>query len=121
MNFSGVRLILAVASPEDDIFAGGGACFILWGHSERLGVEWKFLFVWSWVGVFVIVLPWILSKEGQDTFQRRWSGQWDEGSGRRGYVGQWKWEEGRSIWISMYCFCFFICLTMASFLCLVRW
>ena len=42
MNFSGVRLILAVAAPEDNIFAGGGACFVLRGHSERLGVEWKF-------------------------------------------------------------------------------
>ena len=27
------------------------------------------------------------------------SGQWEEGSGRRGAVGQWRWEEGRRIWI----------------------
>ena len=35
----GVRLILTVATPEADIFAGGGACFVLWGQSDRLGVE----------------------------------------------------------------------------------
>ena len=80
----------------------------------------SFIFVCSWVGVFVIVWPWILFREGQDTFQKRWSGQWDEGSGRRGAVGQWRWEEGRSIWISIYCFCFFICLPMVSFIRLVR-
>ena len=39
----------------------------------------------------------------QDPFHRRHSGQWDEGSGRRGAVGQWRWEEGRIIWRSMYC------------------
>ena len=45
-NFPGVRLILAVAAPEADIFAGGWACFILWGQSDNLGVEWRFLFIW---------------------------------------------------------------------------
>ena len=33
---------MAVAAPEVDIFAGGGAYFVLWGQSERLGVEWRF-------------------------------------------------------------------------------
>ena len=40
--FPGVYLIMAVAAPEDDIFAVGGACFVLWGQSERMGVEWRF-------------------------------------------------------------------------------
>ena len=38
------------------------------------------------------------------------SGQWEEGSGIRDDVGQWRWEEGRRIWRLMYCFClFFVC------------
>ena len=41
-TFPVVRLILSVAAPEADIFAGDGACFVLWGQSERLGVEWRF-------------------------------------------------------------------------------
>ena len=41
---------------------------------------------------------------GKDPCQRRRSGQWDEGSGIRGDVVQWRWGEGRSIWRSMYCF-----------------
>ena len=40
--FPGVRIILSVAAPEADIFAGGRACFVLQGQSERLGVEWRF-------------------------------------------------------------------------------
>ena len=57
---------------------------------------------------------------GKDPCQRRRSGQWDEGYGRRGDVGQWRWEEGRRIWRLMYCFCFFISLPMASLLRSVR-
>ena len=37
--FPGLRLILSIASPEADIFAGGGACFVLWVQSERPGVK----------------------------------------------------------------------------------
>ena len=46
-----VRLVLAVAAPEVDIFAGGWACFVLRGQSERLGVEWSFCLclVLGWV------------------------------------------------------------------------
>ena len=38
----GVRLILSVSAPEVDIFVGGRVCFVLWGQSESLGVEWRF-------------------------------------------------------------------------------
>ena len=37
--FPGFCLILAVAAPEADIFAGDRACFVLRGQSEILGVE----------------------------------------------------------------------------------
>ena len=37
-----VRLILAVAAPVADIFAGGGACFVLRDQSECLGVKRRF-------------------------------------------------------------------------------
>ena len=40
--FPGFYLILAVASPETDIFAGDRACFVLWVQSESLSVEWRF-------------------------------------------------------------------------------
>ena len=35
----GVRLIMALAAPEDDIFSGDGAYLVTWGQSEHLGVE----------------------------------------------------------------------------------
>ena len=37
----GVRLILAVAAPRDDVLAKGGACFIDRVHNECLVVEWE--------------------------------------------------------------------------------
>ena len=49
--FPGVCLILSVAAPDADIFSGGGACFVLRGQSECLGVEWSFCLclVLGWV------------------------------------------------------------------------
>ena len=41
----GVRSILAMAAPWADILAIGGDCFICWGRSECLGVDW--VFVWA--------------------------------------------------------------------------
>ena len=42
---SGVRSILSMAAPWANILATGGDCFVCWGRSECLGVDW--VFVWA--------------------------------------------------------------------------
>ena len=72
-NFPGVRLILAVAAPEASIFAGGGACFVLRGQSERLDVEWRFCLCLVLYFLYFSGLGFYLGG-GQDPCQRRRSG-----------------------------------------------
>ena len=38
----GVRSILEISAPWADILATSGDCFVCWGWSECLGVEWGF-------------------------------------------------------------------------------
>ena len=38
----GVRSILAISDPWNDVLATGGDCLVYWGRSECLGVEWGF-------------------------------------------------------------------------------
>ena len=38
----GIRSILAMADPWDDILATDGGYFVSWGRIECLGVEWDF-------------------------------------------------------------------------------
>ena len=57
----GVLIIMALATPETEIFAGGGACFFLRGLSESLGVEWRFCIclVLSWGFCICLALDFI--------------------------------------------------------------
>ena len=73
--YPGVHLIMALAAPEDDIFSVGVACFFLWDQSECLGVARRFRFFWSWVGSFVFVWDWVLSrqKSGSLPEETKWS------------------------------------------------
>ena len=60
----GVRLILAVAAPEADIFSGGGPVSSFGARVSVWVLSEGFVFVSSWFGGFAFVWPWILSREG---------------------------------------------------------